>query len=91
MHYALDVVKKRITILEHGTINVAFGVNTVVSPELAHPVVVEVTILGGYVDVRASGELPDEMVSGLLDVAWHTDVLGALLLRVELGLAPGLA
>jgi len=41
-----------------------------------------------YVDVHAFRVLPDEVVSGLLDVPRHADVLGALLLRIELFFPP---
>jgi len=66
-------------------------VDAVVAPELADPIVVQVPDGGRHVHVDPLRVLPNEVVPGLLDVPWHADVLGPLLLRIELLLPAGLS
>ena len=85
------IAHEEVAVAVHGAVDPAVGVDAVVAPELADPIVVQVPDRGRHVHVDPLRVLPDEVVPGLLDVPWHADVLGPLLLRVELLLPPSLS
>lgn len=67
------------------------GFDAVVSSELTNPVVVQNRRIGRDVKCPVSwDELPDEVIPGLHDELRATDVLGALLVWVQLGSSPSL-
>lgn len=91
MNNFFNVPNEQVAVAVHGAIDPAVGVDAVVAPELADPIVVQVPDGGRHVHVDPLRVLPNEVVPGLLDVPWHADVLGPLLLRIELLLPAGLS
>ena len=91
MNNFFHVAHEEVAVAVHGAVDPAVGVDAVVAPELADPIVMQVSDRGRHVYVDPLRVLPDEVVPGLLDVPWHADVLGPLLLRVEFLLPAGLS
>ena len=91
MNNFFDVPHEKVAVAVHGTVDAAVGVDAVVAAELADTVMMQVPDRGRHVNVDPLRVLPDEVVPGLLDVPWHADVLGPLLLRIELLFSAGLS
>ena len=91
MHYGIDLFNQFVPKVKHGAIHVVVCMNTIITAEFAHPVMVQVSELCRHVEVGSPKEFPNEVVPGLFDISRHTDVFRPLLLRIEFAFPSGLA